>query len=54
MGAIHAAVAPLSTKIIDDVAYAGVDVRKNVRSIAIKPQFAFVMSTYGRENMHVI
>jgi len=30
LGAFHAAVAPLSTKIIDDAAYGGIDIRKNL------------------------
>lgn len=30
-GAVHAALAPLSTKLIDDIAYSGVDIRKQVR-----------------------
>lgn len=32
MGAVHAAMAPLSTRLIDDVAYKGVDIRKTVRN----------------------
>jgi len=30
MGALHAAIAPLSTKLIDQIAYGGVDIRKQV------------------------
>ena len=33
MGAVHAAMAPLSTRLIDDVAYKGVDIRKTVRYV---------------------
>lgn len=32
-GAVHAAIAPLSTKLIDILAYEGVDIRKKVRGI---------------------
>ena len=46
-GAVHAAVAPLSTRIIDEAAYEGVDVRKMVGIMCLTLRFWLLIIRLG-------
>lgn len=45
-GAVHAAMAPISTKVIDMAAYDGIDIRKEVSFISIAYCYVFKLLTF--------